>query len=117
MTLIEEGIFRIQEPAAIAFSGGRTSAYMLWRIVQAYGGKLPDDIVVAFANTGKERTETLDFVQQCGESFGVHINWLEYLPDDPGFQVVSHNSAARNGEPRLSTSSSSSMRGIAISVC
>jgi hypothetical protein len=55
----------------VSFSGGRTSAYMLWRALQAYGGKLPDDHVVAFANTGKEREETLRFVHECGATLRI----------------------------------------------
>jgi len=47
-------LFLITGPAVISFSGGRTSAYMLWRILQAHGGILPDDVVVCFANTGRE---------------------------------------------------------------
>lgn len=83
---------------AIAFSGGRTSAYMLHQILEANGG-LPDRVVVSFQNTGREMTETLDFVQECGERWGVKIVWLEYRAADPRFEVVSHNSASRNGEP------------------
>ena len=45
--------FKINGPALISFSGGRTSAYLLYRIVEAYQGDLPDDIFVTFANTGK----------------------------------------------------------------
>ncbi len=58
--------FHITGPALISFSGGRTSGYMLWRILQAHGGTLPDDVYVTFANTGKEREETLRFVYECG---------------------------------------------------
>jgi len=83
---------------AIAFSGGRTSAYMLHQILEA-NGDLPERVVVSFQNTGREMPETLDFVQECGERWGVRIVWLEYRPDDPRFEVVSHNSASRDGEP------------------
>lgn len=93
--------FRIEGPACISFSGGRTSGYMLHRILQAHGGTLPDDVVVCFANTGKEMPETLDFVQECSERWGVPIVWLEYRhrTDDPKFVIVDHATASRNGEP------------------
>ena len=38
----------------IHFSGGRTSAFMLWHILEAHGGTLPQDVKVVFCNTGKE---------------------------------------------------------------
>jgi 3'-phosphoadenosine 5'-phosphosulfate sulfotransferase (PAPS reductase)/FAD synthetase len=82
----------------IAFSGGRTSAYMLHRILEA-NGSLPERVVVAFCNTGREMPQTLDFVQEVGSRWGVPIVWLEYRPEAPLFEVVSHNSASRNGEP------------------
>jgi len=49
---------------AIAFSGGRTSAYMLHQILEANGG-LPDRCVVSFQNTGREMPETLGFVPEA----------------------------------------------------
>jgi 3'-phosphoadenosine 5'-phosphosulfate sulfotransferase (PAPS reductase)/FAD synthetase len=82
----------------IAFSGGRTSAYMLHHILEA-NGPLPERVVVSFQNTGREMPQTLDFVQEVGERWNVPIVWLEYRPDAPRFAVVSHNSASRNGEP------------------
>ena len=97
--------FLITGPALISFSGGRASAYMLWRILQAHGGTLPDDVHVAFANTGKEREETLRFVHECASRWGVRVRWLEFLdrrtslPIEQRFQEVGFNSAARNGEP------------------
>ena len=82
----------------IAFSGGRTSAYMLYHIAEANGG-IPDRCEVTFQNTGREMPETLDFVAECGSRWGVPIVWLEYRAAAPWFEIVSHNSAARNGEP------------------
>ena len=87
-------------PTCISFSGGRTSAYMLHHILDAHDGRLPDDVEVCFANTGKERPETLDFVQECGERWDVGVTWLEYDPDaEHKTKILSHNSAARSGEP------------------
>ena len=91
--------FLVTGPALISFSGGRTSAYMLHEILRARGGTIPDDVKVAFANTGKEREETLRFVHECGSRWGVHVHWLEWRDAKPCFQEVSHNSAARSGEP------------------
>lgn len=92
--------FRVAGPALVSFSGGRSSAYMLRRIIEAYDGVLPEDVVVAFMNTGKERPETLEFVAECGERWGVHINWLEYEPGyAEGFRKVAFQTAAREGEP------------------
>lgn len=94
--------FRIEGPALISFSGGRTSGYMLWRVVQAHGGILPDDMKVTFANTGKEMPQTLDFVRDCGEHFGVEIVWLEYRDhDEPKkrWRQVTFETASREGEP------------------
>lgn len=98
--------FLITGPALISFSGGRTSAYMLWRILQAHGGTLPEDVHVCFANTGKEREETLRFVHECSVRWGVRVRWLEWIdregrhtPAKDRFIEVGFNSAARNGEP------------------
>lgn len=82
----------------IQFSGGRTSAMMLHHILDANGG-LPSRAAVSFQNTGREMNETLDFVHECGDRWGVDIVWLEYRPDEERFAVVDYTSAARNGEP------------------
>lgn len=93
--------FKIEGPALISFSGGRTSGYMLWRIVQAHGGALPNDVVATFANTGKEMPQTLDFVRDCADHWGVNIVWLEWRPGEHGerWAKVDHATAARTGEP------------------
>jgi 3'-phosphoadenosine 5'-phosphosulfate sulfotransferase (PAPS reductase)/FAD synthetase len=91
--------FKIDGPTAISFSGGRTSAYMLWRVLQAHGGKLPEGVEVCFANTGKEREETLEFVRDCSQRWGVPIRWIEYRNDEAGFALVDFDTASRDGEP------------------
>lgn len=82
----------------IAFSGGRTSAYMLHQILEANGG-LRHGVEVCFQNTGREMPETLDFVRECGERWGAPITWLEYRAEAPRFVVVDHATASRDGEP------------------
>ena len=88
--------FLINSPTCISFSGGRTSAYMLWRVLEANGG-LPSEAIVCFANTGKEDEATLRFVQDCSEQWNVPITWLEYRAD--GYAVVDYATASRDGEP------------------
>ncbi len=83
---------------------------MLYRILEAHDGKLPDDVKVTFANTGKEMPETLDFVQACSDNWGVDIVWLESdiqpvsnpTPQKKfnyGYKVVTYETASRKGEP------------------
>ena len=58
----------------VSFSFGRTSAFLLRRLLDTY----PDRrIHVVFANTGKERPETLAFGQECCERWGVNIVLLQ----------------------------------------
>ncbi len=96
-------------PAIINFSGGRTSAYMLYHILEYYGGQLPDQVVVVFCNTGKENEETLSFVRECQARWSVDIHWLEYRYraaaaggryDPKHIHVeVDYHTASRHGEP------------------
>lgn len=93
--------FKIDSPTCISFSGGRTSAYMLWRVLQSNGG-LPDEAKVCFANTGKEEEATLRFVDRCSKEWNVPITWVEYQNAEETkdrFKVVTFETAARDGEP------------------
>ena len=90
--------FKINGLTCISFSGGRTSAYMLWRVLQSNGG-LPDEAKVCFANTGKEEEATLEFVDRCSKEWDVPIVWVEYRSADPKFAIVDFETASRNGEP------------------
>ena len=64
----------------ISFSGGKTSGYMLWWLMNRWQKKDEYDIVVVFANTGKESFETLLFVHQCSVNWNIPIIWVEALP-------------------------------------
>lgn len=67
--------FAIDGPALVSFSGGRTSAYMLRRILDE---GLRPDVYVVFADTGKERAETYAFVRECSTRWSVRVEWVAY---------------------------------------
>jgi 3'-phosphoadenosine 5'-phosphosulfate sulfotransferase (PAPS reductase)/FAD synthetase len=113
--------FILEAPALICFSTGRTSGYMLYKILDAYNGILPEGIIVSFQNTGKEREESLQFGHEIETRWSVPIVWLEWddvfrsenyltkngqvsyrrknmLPFE-GFKIVDFHSASRKGEP------------------
>jgi 3'-phosphoadenosine 5'-phosphosulfate sulfotransferase (PAPS reductase)/FAD synthetase len=90
--------FLVNGNTAISFSGGRTSAYMLWRVLEANNG-LPDNCEVCFANTGKEAEATLEFVQECSDRWNVPITWVEYRNNEQGFKIVDFDTASRDGQP------------------
>ena len=82
---------------------------MFSRLLEANGG-IPDNAEAVFCNTGKEREETLDFLQEMSERWNARITWLEYAVDKSAggtqprtgrntFRVVDYSSASRNGEP------------------
>lgn len=87
---------------------------MLHHILDAHDGRLPDDVHVVFANTGKERPETLDFVHECSVRWSVPVHWVEYDGRDvvmptaravidgvvrlPHMEVT-YETASRDGQP------------------
>lgn len=94
--------FLCDGPTCISFSGGRTSGYMLHRILQAHDGALPADTHVVFANTGRERLETLVFINECAGRWNVPIRWVERDGSKPSwqrFREVTYATASRDGEP------------------
>lgn len=94
--------YYIKDDSIIAFSGGRTSAFMLYQIIQAHGGKLPTHIKVFFANTGLEHTETYKFVERCSVEWNVEITWVEFDFNQDGgksYKIVNYSNCSRSGEP------------------
>jgi len=86
-----------------SFSGGRTSAYMTWRVLQEWRDQY-DEITVLFANTGLEHEKTLEFVHNCDKHFGFNTVWLEAVVHPEKGKGVTHkvvtlNTASRKGEP------------------
>ncbi len=82
----------------ISFSGGRSSAFLLYKVLEAYEFNLPDHIKVIFCNTGKEMPQTLDFVRDCSVNWNVPIVWLEYAGKKK-YNIVNYDTASRKGEP------------------
>ena len=95
--------YNIEPPALISFSGGRTSGFMLKKIIDSYNGTLPENLYVVFANTGKEMPQTLDFVKDCAEKWDCKIHWLELeiANERPVYRTkkVNYETASRKGEP------------------
>ena len=85
------------------FSGGRTSAFM-GQFINNYSKYDEFDKVFIFANTGKERQETLDFINKCDIEWNLNVVWLEAdVIHEKGigtrYKVVNYNTASRKGEP------------------
>jgi len=120
--------YQTNGPTVIQFSSGRSSAKLAHDFMDAHDGKLPQDTVFAFENTGKEDEESLKFANECDKRWGLNMVWLEYAPNPdairnqatrlnlaiispeslslpnlpetgPLAKVVTFETASRNGEP------------------
>ena len=100
----------VQHYEVLNVSGGLSSAYMLWLALDEHDGELPDGTIALFANTGRERPETLAFVRDLTLHWGVPITWLEYRyhPERRGrrrgefkndYEEVTFATASRDGKP------------------
>lgn len=89
----------------ISFTGGRTSAFMTWWLMNIWDDRNNWEIIIVFANTGKEVEGTLFFIDECASEWGINIVWIEGFPSNKGKgwsvipKVVSYETASRNGEP------------------
>lgn len=89
---------RRPKPSVAGISGGRTSAFMAYR--------LPSSTVLCFQNTGKEHPKTIDFLRRLEDDLRRPIVRLEYRspprgepPRNSTFEVVSHERLSMKGEP------------------
>lgn len=85
----------------ISFSGGRTSAYMTYRLLREHPAK---EKIVVFANTGQEHKATLAFVDMCDILFGFETVWIEVEVSPikgkgARAKVVTYETASRDGAP------------------
>jgi len=92
----------VKKKLLISFSGGRTSAYMTWWLLNHCQDKY--EMIIVFANTGKEKEATLNFVHRCDLHFGFNTVWIEGVTDPRtkygnNVKVVDFATADRNGKP------------------
>ena len=85
----------------ISFSGGETSAFMLFWLLNHKKDEY--EFIIVFANTGRENNETLDFVKRVGEFFKVEIIWVESVIGgrvDKGthHKIVTYETATRKND-------------------
>tara|TARA_X000001382_G_scaffold127919_1_gene116577 strand:+ start:571 stop:1422 length:852 start_codon:yes stop_codon:yes gene_type:complete len=85
------------------FSGGRTSAFM-GKFLNEYDKYKDYEKLFVFANTGKEKEETLKFIDKCSKEWNIPIVWLEAsIINEKGkgttYKIVDFETASRNGEP------------------
>lgn len=99
------------QPCVLHVSGGRSSGYLLRQVLDAHGGRLPDEAVAIFTNTGKEHEATYQFLHEIENRWGVPLIWLEYryragMPGGRGrwrqknwYERVDFETASRDGRP------------------
>lgn len=85
------------------FSGGRTSAFM-GKLLLEHPKYKDFDKVFIFCNTGKEKYETLKFINECDKQWGLNVVWLEAdIIQEKGvgtnYKIVNFYTASMNGEP------------------
>ncbi len=87
----------------VSFSGGRTSAFMCHMMLNSPTWNTKN-LVFVFANTGRERDETLEFVDRVDREYGLNLVWVEALVNPErgvgtSYTLTNFKDAKRNGEP------------------
>ncbi len=94
-------MIKMKKLHVVLFSGGRTSAFLSKYIQENPKYK---KCIFIFANTGKEREETLRFADKCDKEFNLNLVWLEAkINFEKGvgttYKIVDFKNASRNGQP------------------
>jgi 3'-phosphoadenosine 5'-phosphosulfate sulfotransferase (PAPS reductase)/FAD synthetase len=87
----------------ISFSGGRTSALMA-RLIQELPYYKDWNKLFVFANTGKEKEETLQFIDRCDKEWNLGVVWIESVINQVKgkgvtWKIVDFETANRTGQP------------------
>lgn len=86
------------KPLLISFSGGKTSGLMT-AMLHDYQASRAKAIV--FANTGREKEETLEFVNECDKRWNLNVVWVEAVINEYGVgtthKIVNYETACRDG--------------------
>lgn len=62
----------------VSFSGGRTSAYLVYLIEQMRkSGEFTGNVEYIFMDTGAEHPKTYEFIKKCVEYFGIELTCLQ----------------------------------------
>lgn len=105
----------------IAFSGGKTSAYMTKKLIDNLD-KTKYEIQIVFANTGKENEETLVFANECDKRWNLDLVWVEAITDSTfgigvKARVVTFETASRNGEPFEEMIKKHGLPNVSVPIC
>lgn len=79
----------------VSFSGGRTSAYMVWLIESMRkSGEWTAPVEYIFMDTGAEHPKTYEFIKKCVQHFGIELTCIRsVIPEEKGegptYKVVS----------------------------
>lgn len=84
----------------MSVSGGRTSAYMAYKLKSEYSHKY--DMKFIYANTGLEHEETLLFLDRVDNHFGLDLIWVEAVINQErgkgtAHKLVNFETACRDG--------------------
>lgn len=85
----------------ISVSGGKSSAFMAIYLKHLYS---KENLLFIFANTGKEKEETLKFLKLTSINYDLNIIWVEAkVTHKKGiattYKLVNYRKASRKGEP------------------